>query len=171
MRGKTHLTVGCASWITMCALASPPRLIPLALGTLVAGAGALLPDIDRNPIMRKMTGGHRHATHSLLGAAAATVATMVISDFTVVIWWLPLAVLCGWLSHIATDSMTVKGCPWLWPSLRRFWLLPASYRISTGGKRRSQPKPWQTQRGQPYGEWITSTTAVIIMVTCCYWQW
>jgi inner membrane protein len=171
MRGKTHLTVGCTSWITVCALAGSPRLIPLTLGTAVAGAGALLPDIDRGKVMRRLTGGHRHATHSLLGAAVAALAAVLVSDFTVVIWWLPVALVIGWLSHVAADSLTVRGCPWLWPWPRRFWLLPRSFRISTGGKRRKHPQPWQQCHGLPVGEWITSVLSAATMVACCWWKW
>lgn len=172
MIGRTHLTVGCAAWVTANAVVTGPQLWPLTLGTLAAGLGALLPDLDRYWWARRITGGHRHATHSLIGLTAATVLVLVGDDFLPRgPWWLVPAVALGWLTHIATDSMTRSGCPWLWPSERRFWLLPKAMRISTGGKRRSHPGLFERSRGLAYGEWITTALAVAGSAAVCWIEW
>lgn len=88
--GRTHALSGAVAYLA----AAPPLLHPdgvqLAAGTVCAAGAALLPDLD-HPKARASTalgpvtvalahliawvsGGHRHATHSIVGLAAFTAA-------------------------------------------------------------------------------------------------
>jgi len=119
---------------------------------LCAGAavlGALLPDLDAedSAIVRELGlfGGlakvgmtllgikHRGVLHSGLAIILVAVGAEMIG------WWLGypdvgLAFGLGYFSHIAlADGMTIAGVPLLWPSSRRFHLLPRFLRVRTGG--------------------------------------
>mgnify|MGYP001444752114 CR=1 FL=1 len=55
---------------------------------------------------------HRTFTHSLLGLGMITWTTYLLAPE------LAPAVFAGYLSHLAADSMTPHGVPWLWPHRR-----------------------------------------------------
>lgn len=94
MLGRTHALSGALSWAAVCTAAPLTGVRPgwpAALLGLVSTAGAaLLPDLDHpqatiahsfGPLSRglaevvcKLSGGHRHATHSLAFAAAVPLA-------------------------------------------------------------------------------------------------
>ena len=62
-----------------------------------------------------VAGGHRGPTHSLLCLAVAMGSGWFCRE--VVAWWaLPLGV----LSHLALDTLTWGGVPWLWPWKKHF---------------------------------------------------
>ena len=66
---------------------------------------------------------------NVLGVGAA--AVMVWTGYGLAL--VPLAAALGTACHIAGDSCTVSGCPWLWPfSDRDFHLLPEPLRFTTG---------------------------------------
>src|SRR5690606_30760854 len=89
MMGHAHATTGAAAWVAITTVgAEPLGLAPLGVEQILAGAlvtagAALLPDADHHsgtiahslpPLSNIVTsavgtiaGGHRHATHSLLG--------------------------------------------------------------------------------------------------------
>lgn len=97
MMGRTHAASGSLAF----AAAAPllPLLgvhlstVGLLVGVVVAGGGALLPDLDHpgstasralgpvsgvlSNVIAAVSGGHRQGTHSLLGVAAFTVATFL----------------------------------------------------------------------------------------------
>jgi len=90
MLGSTHSRSGTTAWAMLTAAAPlvgiHPRWPAIAAGTLACAGAALLPDIDHPEatpaqtfgpvseavarVVHKVSGGHRHATHSLLFAAA-----------------------------------------------------------------------------------------------------
>jgi hypothetical protein len=147
---------GAAAW-TAVASAHPVALIA---GLPFAVAGSTAPDADLW-LPRWLTGGHRHATHSLTAVLVLGGSLFAVSAVLRVPWVLSDAFLTGYMSHLVTDCMTVRGCPLLWPSSQRFWVLPESFRVSTGGKRRARPKSWQRSRGLPFGEWVVRGCAVL----------
>lgn len=119
---KTHLFGG---FITGALLTGS-----LACGA-VAAAAALLPDIDDPksftgsivvPVSfaAKITVGHRRFFHSLLAAAVFAGAAFLTQRY--IHWppWVALAVLVGYVSHLALDTLNLAGVPWLWPLGLRF---------------------------------------------------
>ncbi len=94
MMGRTHALAAGVGWLAVAPYVNHyHHLTPggAALGTVVATGAGLLPDLDHHsgtiantfgPITRALcksvsviSGGHRHATHSLLAAAAVIAAT------------------------------------------------------------------------------------------------
>jgi inner membrane protein len=122
--------------------------LPWAVGALyllAALLGGVAPDLDKpgrlwsRVLVRAALGGHRHLSHSVLGfgLAAALVwlglaAIAPLVTFPPGLLWLGFA--AGYLSHLAMDTLTVEGVPWLYP-LRHFLGMPpiASLRVRTGG--------------------------------------
>jgi membrane-bound metal-dependent hydrolase YbcI (DUF457 family) len=112
---------------------------------LFALLGGLAPDLDKptglwNRLLANVVlGGHRHLSHSLVGAAVAAAivglglsATAPLFAFPVGLLW--LGFVAGYLSHLAADSLTHEGVPLLFPWGFYFGLPPWSrWRIRTGG--------------------------------------
>ncbi len=98
MMGRHHALLGGSAWMGMGALAGMPA-VPLAASAAVCAAAAMLPDIDEpgstvahlcGPVTlatawlaQRLSGGHRHATHSLAAVAVAGVVGLSVSPFTV----------------------------------------------------------------------------------------
>jgi membrane-bound metal-dependent hydrolase YbcI (DUF457 family) len=172
MMHRTHVIAGASWWVTASALNGPPRWLPLIAGAACAAGGAMIPDTDRHRLVAKLTGGHRHATHSLVGLAFTFAVTAIVpAELGRQLGWLPLAVTAGYASHLAADAMTVRGIPVFWPDLDKYWLLPRRLRVATGGKRRSKPRWWQARRRLPWGEWLVLFLTIAVTAACCYWRW
>jgi len=123
MLWRSHFLAGACAGL---ALAGHAETRAAVLYAGFAGAAALAPDLDspRSYLGRKapvsiavnLIVGHRGVLHSL--AAAAGVAALV---------WLylktnypagealALPFAAGYLSHLALDTLTPGGVPWLWP--------------------------------------------------------
>jgi membrane-bound metal-dependent hydrolase YbcI (DUF457 family) len=141
---------------------SEPRTV--ALAGFSAGM-ALLPDLDKcgsSParclgflseavakVIAKVSGGHRHATHSILGIAVFTALAWVACHFrgeiagkaglallmtlTVSGALEALPVLVGCATHIAGDMLTDSGCMLGYPVSKFRWhLLPEPLAFTTG---------------------------------------
>lgn len=136
MMGPTHAMIGAASWLgglaALNAAGSAPIGVAIGLGgTALAALLALMPDIDTKnslgsklmgPVtetlsfgIRKLFGGHRKITHSLLGVALVAVPLFACVQSLHLIPWVAAAIVTGWVSHIAADMLTREGCPLLWP--------------------------------------------------------
>jgi inner membrane protein len=122
----------------------------IGLLALLAGVGALLPDLDaRESRLKRVTVGagiapfalpslvlhrtlgHRGMLHSLIGL----VLTALLLGVPLLHWldWQPaLALLLGFGSHLLLDACTKAGVPLLWPDRTRRHLLPARLRFTTG---------------------------------------
>jgi inner membrane protein len=106
----THFAVGAAIW--RCAAGDAPR----AAGPLVAGALAVLPDVD-SLFMRSIAygspWGHRGMTHSLAFAAVvglvAAVATSRRLAPTAATWFVAATLAIAVASHGFLDSLTDGG--------------------------------------------------------------
>lgn len=125
MLGRDHALTGAAAF----GLLAPGLHVTglhLAAATVLAGGAALLPDIDHPDstvartfglatrlfawMTEKLSGGHRHGTHSLPGAALFTVAAWTAS------WWRGL-----------DGHWTVTGFPaghWTGPAISAAHLIP-----------------------------------------------
>ena len=153
MLGRTHALSGSVLW-----LAASPTLAhlthgtldgpSLALGAVVCAGAALLPDLDDSggtlshalgPVsdlltkaVAKLSGGHRHATHSLTFAAASGVGTWALVAY--VSRWAMLALVLALVAAAlrATDLIATAG----WP---RCWVTAAAI-IALAGWR--LPGPW-----------------------------
>jgi membrane-bound metal-dependent hydrolase YbcI (DUF457 family) len=98
MMGRHHALLGGSAWIGMGALAGMPA-VPLAASTAACAAAAMLPDIDEpgstvahlcGPVTmatawltKRLSGGHRHATHSLAAVAVAGIVGLSVTPFPV----------------------------------------------------------------------------------------
>lgn len=149
MTWTTHQAGGIAAlWVlTLLPGALTPSTIGLAV--LAASFGALLPDLDsRQNHLRDLslggiqpfvlpsyvvrtTAGHRGIMHSYQGAAF--VALLFLAPVAVCFGWVTwIALILGYLSHLALDCCTPMGLRLLWPSRHRSFLLPKWARITTG---------------------------------------
>ena len=103
MMGANHAAMGGATWILL--TTSAPTAMHVATmgptgviaGALVAAGSALLADADHHNgtiahsapggklvtgAVGKLTGGHRHGTHSLLGMAAAVIGSLALGGWS-----------------------------------------------------------------------------------------
>lgn len=105
-----------------------------------AAIASILPDIDHpNSYIGKRAlllsetvysaVGHRTLTHSLVGLVAAGVLSLFIEASTGLSVTIPFIV--GHASHILSDMLNDAGVALLYPSPRRYHLLPESFRIRT----------------------------------------
>jgi inner membrane protein len=102
----------------------------LAFGA-VAAVAALLPDIDspQSFLGRKVVPvsyvankafGHRQAVHSLIAAIVFSAAGLLLQRWAHWPPWFAVAVLAGYVSHLALDTLNPQGIAWLWPWKFRF---------------------------------------------------
>jgi membrane-bound metal-dependent hydrolase YbcI (DUF457 family) len=113
MMGHTHALSGAAAWLALTPVVSDHALLhqyavslsptQIAAGAVVCAGAALLPDMDHHDgtiantfgivtrllcrIVALVSGGHRHATHSLLFAAGTGAGA----------WWVATHARIGWL--------------------------------------------------------------------------
>jgi len=156
MTARTH-DVAAVTALAVLVLVHPPAQLTLAtlLAALLANQlGGIAPDIDQPtaPLWRnlpeghaigrvfgKLLGGHRFLSHSLLGLALFGWLTYVLLGWLQpimphvdgrLVWY---AFLIGYISHLAMDSLTKEGVPWLLPLPFKFGLPPLRRsRITTG---------------------------------------
>jgi membrane-bound metal-dependent hydrolase YbcI (DUF457 family) len=113
MMGYTHALSGTAAWLAAVPLVTNEALLgsyavslsaeQVVAGAVVCAGAALLPDIDHHDgtianaygpvtqvlckVVGKVSGGHRHATHSLAFAAGAGYLTDWMATHAVHVWW------------------------------------------------------------------------------------
>jgi len=95
--------------------------------------GAILPDIDSPSsfVNRKYLLGigkgialfseHRGFFHSIFGALIFFVIAIVIVHFFHLSFFYPVALVSGYLLHLAADSLNVSGIKWFWKSGHIRW--------------------------------------------------
>ncbi len=156
MTGRTH-DLAAITALGIVILAQPVRTVTLATAIVCVFAnlvGGVTPDIDQPtaPLWRNLpvgkyfgrvfgllNGGHRFLTHSIIGLALFGLAThwllVIVSpimpkvDISLV-WW---AFMIGMASHLAMDTLTKEGVPWLLPVPFKFGFPPIKrLRITTG---------------------------------------
>ncbi len=156
MTGRTH-DLAAISVLGIVALTRPLPTMTLStvLVALLANLiGGITPDIDeptapfwRNlpiggwvgRVIARLLGGHRFITHSLLGLALFGGLARLLLNFLApimphvdrgLVWW---AFMIGMVSHLAMDTLTKEGVPWLLPVPIKFGLPPLrALRITTG---------------------------------------
>lgn len=79
----------------------------------------------KGPRDEPWTGEHRHLTHTAVAAAAIggliglatyfTADRFGVADPLHLSWLVGLGMAVGCLTHCLGDSLTLMGCPWLWP--------------------------------------------------------
>jgi membrane-bound metal-dependent hydrolase YbcI (DUF457 family) len=137
---RQHLPMafgGCVLLSQMAGMTGLARVAFVAAGTLAG----VLPDVDHKGTMANVAllggvdviPGHRGWTHSVAGGLLfAGVAGSLV-------WWLAgatvaltlaAAVFAGCMAHLAGDTVTHAGVPWLWPGSRRW----AWHWFATGGQ-------------------------------------
>jgi len=129
MEGKTHVLGGALAGIACVAMFSPES--SGAMLTIGAGMfGSLLPDLDHPgsilgrevPLISSGITqflGHRGPMHSILAAivvwlGAWGLATHYLGPTSLLTSWL-VALVLGYLSHLALDALNPSGVPILWP--------------------------------------------------------
>jgi len=121
MMGHTHALSGAAAWLAITPLVSNHAVLhqyamslspaQIAAGTVVCAGAALLPDMDHHDgtiantfgivtrlicrFVAWVSGGHRHATHSLLFAAGMGAGTWWVASHEPIAWWAILFLLVG----------------------------------------------------------------------------
>src|SRR4051812_31713954 len=115
MMGQTHVLSGCVAWLAaiplLPQLGLPLTPVQLAAGAALCAGGAMLPDIDHHdgtiantfgPVTRLLckavsavSGGHRHATHSILFAVAAGAGSTWLTLHTPIGWLVVVFLLMG----------------------------------------------------------------------------
>jgi membrane-bound metal-dependent hydrolase YbcI (DUF457 family) len=115
MMGHTHALAGAVAWLGVVPLLADygMRMTPgeIVTGSIVCAGAALLPDLDHHdgsianafgPITRVLckgvaaiSGGHRHATHSLAFAIAACVSADMLATYFRPGWWVMLFLIIG----------------------------------------------------------------------------
>ena len=136
MMGRTHLVIGGAAWLALAASHTMPYYGAAAIagGWFLSALAALGPDLDQKQsmgsrllgpitqgiswVVRAVSGGHRKLTHSLLGMAIVLGLIGACITMLHLVLWVGLAIMVGWMSHIAADMITVEGCPLLYPVSR-----------------------------------------------------
>lgn len=114
MLGRTHAASGLVAGLAVGSLVLHEAPGPLALLTALTAAYALAPDMDQRCstearsygfitealawVISKISGGHRHGSHSLLGVAAFTGAA-----------WLACVFRHGWPGRIALGVILAAG--------------------------------------------------------------
>ena len=150
MTWPTHVMLGISALWLLTLI--PSELLGYDIGTLAACAalGALLPDLDASESKikhLKLLGTnikpfllpsqvvhrrdrHRGLLHSLLGLSMVVVLALPS------IWWVGwapvMALFLGYASHLLADAATKSGISLLFPSGRRYHVLPAGLRVTTG---------------------------------------
>ena len=127
MKGKNHIKIALS--LTVFTLN-----LPLIASAVV---GSILPDIDSStsiicsviPFSGRTFGRlrHRGITHSLVALSLTTIASyLIFKSFSV-----SLGFFVGYLSHILSDMMTVKGVELMWPNRKLYRI---GLNIRTGSK-------------------------------------
>lgn len=156
MTGRTHDLAAFTALLATALVFTPPSLNLATLFTAILAnqIGGITPDIDeptaplwRNlpiagllgKVVAKLLGGHRFLTHSLIGVALIAYLVKLLlgalhpllpSINMSPVWW---AFVIGMISHLAMDSFTKEGVPWLLPIPYKFGFPPLkSLRITTG---------------------------------------
>ena len=149
MTYRTHILGGTASLWALAILPHGPDA--LGISCLVAGFGALLPDLDASssklqtlsisgirPFMPvgwavSQVFPHRSPLHSL--AAVGVVTALLSTPLALWLGWQAGAALTlGYASHLLLDMCTVRGLMLLYPSRAPHWAVPPKLRIVTGGE-------------------------------------
>ena len=140
MNAPTHIAFATVAVLSTSMLLNRPCSL---LGLAVAALGSLLPDIDTaksvvgrvvfwlsSPWEKRL--GHRTLAHSLLGIVGFA---LLASPLYVLHQEAAVLVVAGYISHIALDTTSKRGCDLFWPSRLRA-VLPgnADWRFTVGGK-------------------------------------
>jgi membrane-bound metal-dependent hydrolase YbcI (DUF457 family) len=151
MMARSHVLAGAAGWLAAAPQVAQATGHPLGPGTLAASTvvcagAALLPDLDHEhgtlahalgpvsktaaEIIADLSGGHRHATHSLVfGAGMGSLAAVALTSR-----WLLMLTLAGFLAATAIRALELPRVGW-----------PKSYAVAalaTAAAARWLPGPW-----------------------------
>lgn len=111
---------------------------------LCALLGGTAPDLDKprqlwaRALAHTAFGGHRHLSHSLLGLVlASALVGLILGQLGRVSGVEPalpfIGFVAGYVSHLALDSLTVEGVPWLFPLPAYLGMPPwSNLRVRTG---------------------------------------
>lgn len=156
MTGRTH-DLAAFTALNYVIVTQPLHEMSLATAIVAFSAnmiGGLAPDIDQttaglwgrirggsvlSKLISPLLGGHRYISHSIIGIFLfgfliekflSWSSSVLIVDKEIV-WW---SFMIGFVSHLAIDSLTREGVPWLFPIPIRFGFPPFRFlRLKTGG--------------------------------------
>ncbi|WP_440059551.1 metal-dependent hydrolase [Thermogladius sp. 4427co] len=116
MKRFTHVFIGVSIGMFISRMANIDPSLTIILG----GVGGLFPDLD-------LRMGHRVLLHNLTAAFIATVGLAIAVSRTglqpVDVLIYSSSFLAGWVSHLATDTLTFKGVAWFYPFNKRMYRL------------------------------------------------
>lgn len=180
MTYRTHNVFGLAMLVAVTVNQSPQQLgWPTVILAMVANAiGSIAPDLDQasnrlwtllpggnlvGRVMKKIFGGHRAVSHSILG---------VFVFYLLNLWGLPrllnnqfvdseiviIAFMIGYISHVAIDGFTEEGVPLLWPVPWKMGFPPV--------------KSWRIKTGKWFEKWVVLPGIVVWIgwMTLIYWE-
>jgi membrane-bound metal-dependent hydrolase YbcI (DUF457 family) len=124
-------------WVAPGIPLAPSRRSLLVL-TLVVGAGlsVLAAEGGLAGLIHRLPGHHRGWTHALpFALVVVSLAWLVTGSLAPGLPGLGLACAAGYLSHLGSDALTIRGIPRWWPGENRpsLHLLPRPLRVRTGG--------------------------------------
>lgn len=133
MMARSHVPFAMTWWWLYCLGTTGQPVV--GLGTLLAGIGGLLPDLDhpKSVLGRKLwfishplsaIVGHRGITHSLLATVFMLISLTLITAFPQysAYRWIVAPLCVGYLSHIAGDALTPSGVPLFYPKKKTYSL-------------------------------------------------
>lgn len=136
MMGPTHVAIGSATALGICAI-DPPTFWHGFAFVASSTFASKLPDQLEFKVLP-----HRGPTHWLIMtpvvAFAIGLAAYMVTWTQAISPWIMAGVFVGYLMHLAADSCTVSGVPLFGPFSRRDrWLVPLRFRTVTASPRRA----------------------------------
>lgn len=126
MNSKAGVVTSQVAWLGAAPLAAVD-LKGAAVGFFIAGVCSYLPDLDHDgstagravgggaKVIRKVSGGHRMGTHSLLAVVLMWLLVGYLTGTPVY----ATAAAVGWASHIFCDVLTIQGTALFYPLTRK----------------------------------------------------
>jgi len=179
MLSRTHEVVGVTALVIATVNYGPDNLaVATIIVALVANlVGTLLPDIDQasnrlwdmipggneiGKLLKRVLMGHRTVSHSLIGIMVVYwgmgwLLNRLLNNNFVDINAVFMALMIGYISHLAADGLTEEGLPLLWPIKWKFGFPPI--------------KSWRIKTGKWFENWVVFPTVTLFLIWYLWENW